>query len=63
MSAAWLLEDVYPSAGTTASSRHSQMDNLELLTDTEFEILLNLKNQFLTSKNNQLDPKTIEVLD
>lgn len=63
VSAAWLLEDVYPSADRTAGSRQSQMDNLELLTDSEFEILLNLKNQFLASKNNQLDPKTIESLD
>jgi len=63
VSAAWLMEDVYPSVGTTASSRERQMDNLELLTDTEFEIILNLKNQFLTSKNNPINLKNIKSLD
>lgn len=63
VSAAWLMEDVYPSVGTTASSRERQMDNLELLTDTEFEIILNLKNQFLTSKNNLINLKNIKSLD
>jgi transcriptional regulator with XRE-family HTH domain len=63
VSAAWLMEDVYPSVSTTASSRERQMDNLELLTDTEFEIILNLKNQFLTSKNNPINLKNIKSLD
>jgi len=63
VSAAWLLEDVYPSVGTTANGKQRQMDNLELLTDSEFEIILNLKNQFLASNNNQINAKNIKPLD
>ena len=63
VSAAWLLEDVYPAVGTTSNSRQRQMDNLELLTDSEFEIILNLKNQFLANKNNQINAKNIKSLD
>lgn len=63
VSAAWLLEDVYPSIGTTTSSRQLQMDGLELLTDTEFGILLDLKNRLLASKNNQINANNIKSLN
>lgn len=63
VSAAWLLEDVYHPFGTKANSRQEQMVDLDLLTESEFNILLNLKNQFLASKKVQSESKDNMSLD
>lgn len=61
VSPAWLLEDIYSSNSQTTNSsrRQDQMQDLELLSDLEFEILVAVKDKILASRNSgtELSPK------
>jgi len=53
VSPAWLLEDIYSSKSraTNNTRRQEQMQDLALLSDSEFEVLVAVKDQILATRN------------
>jgi len=49
----WLLADIYASTVVSKTARESKLNDIELLTDEEFELLIKLKNQFLKTRRNE----------
>ena len=45
----WLIEDIYDAARPSSPAMRA-LDNLDLLTEEEFALLVTIKDQFLTSR-------------
>ncbi|MBT3426540.1 MAG: helix-turn-helix transcriptional regulator [Gammaproteobacteria bacterium] len=56
VSPAWLLEDVYSSNSRTTNNnrRQDQMQELALLSDSEFEIVVAIKDQIIATRNSAI---------